>query len=114
MIDTLTLSVVDTLYVAGNTVMLHILFNEDCSSIGFAPYTPIFLESKTKDGKALGLNKIKNIVSLPNISSFVGADIVAGLNYIELPKEGKNNLLIDPGTNAETVLISEDSILCTL
>lgn len=113
MVDALTLTQIDTLYVAGNTVMLHILFNTDCSSIGSAPYTPVFLESKTANGKTLGLNKVNNIISLPNISSFVGADIVAGLNCIEPPEEGKSSLLIDLGTNAETVLYSEDSILCT-
>lgn len=113
MIDTLAPNGAKTLYAAGNTVMLHILFNVDCSSIGTAPYTPIFLDSKTADGKTLGLDKIKKVVSLANISSFVGADIVAGLNCIPSPEKGKYSLLIDLGTNAETVLYSGNSILCT-
>ena len=56
---------------------------------------------------------MKNIVSLPSISSFVGADIVAGLEFIGLPEENKYNLLIDLGTNAEVVLYSNTTGVAT-
>ena len=42
-----------------------------------------------------------------------GADIVAGLNFIGLPKSNKYNLLVDLGTNAEIALFSEEKVLCT-
>ncbi len=103
----------DTLYVSGNTTMLHILFGFDCSSIGIAPYTPIFLEEKTEKADKFGLTGVHTINSLPSIASFVGADIVAGLNYIKLPGNGKHSLLLDLGTNAELVLFSAESALCT-
>ncbi|MBR6557847.1 MAG: DUF4445 domain-containing protein [Clostridia bacterium] len=101
------------LYVSGNTTMLHLLFGIDCSSIGVAPYTPTFLESKSENGYGLGINGIDTAESLPSISAFVGADIVAGLSYIGIPKSGKYNLLVDLGTNAEICLFSEHSALCT-
>ncbi len=101
------------LYVSGNTTMLHLFFGIDCSAIGVAPYTPVFLESKHESAKKLGLAGVKEVESLPSIAAFVGADLVAGLNLVEMPQKNKYNLLIDLGTNAEIVLFSEKSVLCT-
>ena len=104
---------VDTMYVAANTTMLHTFFGVDCSSIGVAPYTPAFLEGKRESAETLGIRGVKDVISLPSISSFVGADIVAGLHLIDLPEDGKYNLLIDLGTNAEVVLYSKASGIAT-
>ena len=68
---------IDTMYVAGNVTMLHLFFNVDCSSIGVAPYTPVFLESKSADAEDIGIIGVGKVISLPSVSSFVGADIVA-------------------------------------
>lgn len=111
MIDRIDSVQVKKLFVAGNTTMLHLFFGIDCTSSGTAPYTPVFLESKkiTSDR----INGIEEIISLPCIHTFTGADIVAGLNFTETPKNNKYNLLVDLGTNAEIVLFSKDNILCT-
>ena len=103
----------EKMYVSGNTTMLHIFFGVDPSSMGVAPYTPTFLESKEVQGKELGLRNIKSIASLPCISAFVGADLVAGISYADLPEENKYNLLIDLGTNAEIVLYNQNNLFCT-
>ncbi|MBR2465588.1 MAG: DUF4445 domain-containing protein [Clostridia bacterium] len=100
---------VETVYVSANATMLHTFFGIDCASIGVAPYTPAFLDSKEEKADALGLVGVKRVVSLPSLSSFVGADIVAGLYCIGMPDEGKYNMLIDLGTNAEVVLYSNRS-----
>ena len=97
------------LYVAGNTTMLHLLLGEDPSAMGVAPYTPVFLEEQRRK---LPL-PVAEIITLPGVSAFVGADIVAGLLALEPPAEGKYNLLVDLGTNAEIVLYSEKEALCT-
>ena len=104
---------VDTLYVSANVTMLHTLFGVDCTSIGIAPYTPAFLEGKNENAEAVGIKGVKTVISLPSISSFVGADIVAGLHLIGMPEDGKYNLLIDLGTNAEVVLYSGSSGVAT-
>lgn len=109
MIKRLSVSVTD-MYVSGNTVMLHILLGEDCTGMAAAPYTPVFLGKRTTDAASLGINNVSLIHTLPCISPFVGADITAGINYID---NGKCNLLVDLGTNAEIVLIKEDSFVCT-
>lgn len=101
------------LYVSGNTTMLHLFFGVDCSSMGTAPYMPAFLDTQKSKGCELGISGISDVVSLPCVSAFVGADIVAGLNFVGLPEAGKYNLLIDLGTNAEMVLFSADDIVCT-
>lgn len=98
--------------VSGNVTMLHTFFGIDCSSIGVAPYTPAFLDGRTVSGEKIGLN-VGSVTALPSVHSFVGADIVAGLNYVGLPKKGKYNLLVDLGTNAEIVLFDESYALCT-
>ena len=104
---------VKKMYVAGNTAMLHLFFGIDCSAMGVSPYTPSFLDGRTENGTDVGIEKVQQITSLPNISAFVGADIVAGLNFSGMPEKGKYNILIDLGTNAEIVLYSEERILCT-
>ncbi len=101
------------LFVSGNTTMLHIFAGENPRSMGTAPYTPVFLCEKTVRGTDLGLRGVSNVTLCPSISAFAGADLVAGINYIGLPENGKYNLLADLGTNAEIALFSEKIIYCT-
>ena len=101
------------LFVSGNTCMLHFFFGKDASSLGAYPYSPVFLESQTVSSEALGLKNVTDVISLPCISAFVGADLTAGLSFIEKPKDNKYNILVDLGTNAEILLFSKDKLLCT-
>ena len=111
--DEFKLSSVPTMYVAGNTTMLHCFFGVDCSSMGVSPYTPTFVEAQVKKGSECGIVGVENVVSLPSVSAFVGADIVAGINYVDLPETGKYSLLVDLGTNAEIVVFDSENLLCT-
>lgn len=101
------------MYVSGNTTMLHLFFGVDCSAMGVAPYTPSFLGSRTEKAKALGIENVETVESLPMVDAFVGADIVAGLGLVALPEKGRHSLLVDLGTNAEIVLFDDESALCT-
>lgn len=101
------------IYVAGNTTMLHIFLGVDPSSMGVSPYTPVFLDSKEIKGTEIGLIEIENVISLPCISAFVGADLVAGINYANMPSDNKFNLLVDLGTNAEAILYNKNELYCT-
>lgn len=103
----------DKMYVSGNTTMLHTFWGEDCSTLGTYPYTPVFLEGRKGDAQSLNIEGIKEIETLPCISSFVGADIVAGISCLDKPSEGKYNLLVDLGTNAEIALVGNGEIICT-
>ena len=105
---------IEKMFVAGNTTMLHTFFGVDCSSMGASPYTPKFIESRRESGDKLGLPSVGEVISLPGISAFVGADIVAGMYYVGMPADpAKYNILIDLGTNAEIVLYNSKTALCT-
>ena len=93
--------------------MLHLFFGVDPSPMGAAPYKPVFLDLKKASGESLGIPDVKEAVSLPGAAAFVGADLTAGLNFVGFPPEGKHRLLIDLGTNAEVLLFSQSSALCT-
>lgn len=113
LLDRYGLANIPRMYVAGNTTMLHLFLGVDCSSIGVSPYTPAFLGERCVSGNEVGLDNIGEIVTLPNISAFVGSDIVAGLGFVGSPKDAeKYSLLIDLGTNAEIVLFGRDKYLC--
>lgn len=113
MIEDCCLPEINSLYVSGNTTMLHTLFNIDPSSMGVAPFAPEFIHSKHENAEALGIKGVRKIISLPSVSAFAGADIVAGMNYIGIESDESYNLLIDLGTNAEIVLFSASKVLCT-
>lgn len=113
MISVLDVCKVNTLYVSGNTTMLHLLLGEDCSEMGVAPYTPAFIEAKSVDAKAIGINNVEKIETLPCVAAFTGADIVAGMNFIGTPQGEKYSLLVDLGTNAEIVLMGKNGSVST-
>lgn len=92
--------------VAANTTMMHILLGVSPSSIGKSPYSPVFVSSKNISSSSLGINisSFGRVYLLPGVSSYIGADIVAGVCVCDLHKTDKNILFIDIGTNGEIVL----------
>lgn len=100
----------EKIVIAGNTTMLHIILGEDPLSIALAPFKPKFIEKQVKKGHSTGLNinADAEVVTLPCISAFVGADIVAGLAALKVSQ--KNYLFLDIGTNGEIALIKEEKI----
>ncbi len=105
--------VFDRLYVAGNTTMLHLLLGIDPTPMGTAPYTAAFLDERRLPATDLGLSGVREVIALPGIAAFVGADLVAGAYHVGRPPAGQYRLLVDLGTNAEILLMSHDAILCT-
>jgi len=104
--------------VSGNTTMLHIFCGADPSGMGHAPYTPEFLEERNFKGEELSLSA-SQVTLLPGVSAFIGADIVAGLAYIDVLGNSKTAnagslLFIDIGTNGEMALYTkkDKKIIC--
>ncbi len=96
--------------VTGNTVMLHIFAGEEIAAFGKFPFTPVFLETRTY-GAELGYSA-QEVILLPNISAFVGADITCGAIATHLTGAG-TNLLVDLGTNGEMLLSHQGKLYAT-
>lgn len=100
--------------VAANATMMHFLLGVNTNSIGKSPYATVFSREKNIKARDLGINisPFGRVYCLPGVSSYIGADIVAGAVVSELKKTKKNILFIDIGTNGEIVL-SKEGELCS-
>ncbi|MDR3592101.1 MAG: ASKHA domain-containing protein [Negativicutes bacterium] len=94
------------LVLAGNTCMHHLFFAISPSSLGRAPYKPIFRQTSCTAATGLGVaaNSAAQVCWLPGVAGFVGADTVAMLLAHPLATDDKVRLAIDVGTNGEIVL----------
>lgn len=104
---------IDSLYeiiFSANSVMMHILMGVDPTSLGIAPYKIVSYFNFEIDAKEIGmkLGKYTKAFTIPSISSYVGADILSGVNHIDIEKIDKNIMFIDIGTNTELVLKYKD------
>ena len=100
--------------IGANCTMMHMLLGVDATSIGKAPYAPVFVKAKNINARDIGIKvaQFGRIYCLPSVSSYIGADIVAGSYVCELEKSKENILFIDIGTNGEIVLSKGGELLC--
>lgn len=100
--------------VGANCTMMHTLLGVDATPIGRAPYAPMFTGAKDIKASEVGITGAKGarLYCLPSVSSYIGADIVAGAYVCELQKQKENVLFIDIGTNGEIVLSKGGDLLC--
>ncbi len=100
--------------VGANCTMMHMLLGVDATSIGKAPYAPMFVRAKDIKASEIGIHVAEGarLYCLPSVSAYIGADIVAGAYVCELKKEKGNVLFIDIGTNGEIVLSNKGRLLC--
>lgn len=89
--------------VAANTTMLHLFLGVDPTPMGAYPFTPVFTETRQISGEELGIN-VHDIILLPSVSAYIGADITAGILATGIHKLKETALLVDIGTNGEIVL----------
>lgn len=100
---------IETIYeitVGANATMMHLLLGVDTASIGKSPFYTVFSKSQNLPAAPLGLNisPFARLYCLPGVSSYIGADIVAGVVVSQLKETHENILFIDMGTNCEIVL----------
>lgn len=100
--------------VGANCTMMHMLLGVDATSIGKAPYAPMFVRARNIKASEIGIRAAEGarLYCLPSVSAYIGADIVAGSYVCELKKEKGNVLFIDIGTNGEIVLSNKGRLLC--
>ncbi len=98
----------------GNPTMIHILAGVDPQSIGTFPYQPVFYEAKTFQTTDLGFDIGDiSLQVLPQISGFIGGDILSAALAVDLENQPEGTLLIDLGTNGELLLRGKDKLFAT-
>lgn len=104
---------ISRIVIAGNTTMEHLLVGADGNSIRLEPYIPEFLELTGKSAQDLGIPAGQGapLILAPNVGSYVGGDITAGILPTMIWNRDEMNLFIDLGTNGELVLGSRDYML---
>ncbi len=90
----------------GNSCMHHLFLGLLPESLVHAPYQPVFREAIRIPADSVGIHAGEGaeMLWLPLIAGFVGADTVGGLLATRLGEEEPLTLLIDIGTNGELVL----------
>lgn len=98
----------------GNPAMIHILAGVDPRPIGVSPYQPVFNEARILNTKDLGFSFANiSLQILPQVSGFIGGDILSAGLAVDLTDQPEGTLLIDLGTNGELLLKGKDSLFAT-
>lgn len=100
--------------VAGNTTMLHFLLGLEPSYIRREPYVGVGYSPPAFRAAEVGLHIAPRglLYCLPMISSFVGADTVAGVLAVGMDTSDELSVMIDIGTNGEVVIGNRDWLVC--
>jgi uncharacterized 2Fe-2S/4Fe-4S cluster protein (DUF4445 family) len=101
--------------ISGNTVMSHLLLGVPVDTLATAPYHAVFSRAPVISASEAGLavNPGAPVYFSPNIMSFVGGDISAGLLASRMFGNDGHFLLVDLGTNGEIVLKAGRELITT-
>jgi len=99
--------------VAGNTAMTHLFLGLNPRWIIREPYIPVVNRPGLMRAAELGIavNPQARILVFPNIGSYFGGDLIAGILYSGLDRRETPAILVDVGTNAEVVLGDRDWLI---
>jgi uncharacterized 2Fe-2S/4Fe-4S cluster protein (DUF4445 family) len=94
------------LSIAGNTSMTHLLLGLNPRWMIREPYIPVVNRPGVRRAAELGIAVHPNARALifPNVGSYFGGDLIAGILYSDMDRRDETALLVDVGTNAEVVL----------
>lgn len=101
------------LCVASNTTMNHLLVGVDAAPVRMEPYVPSFFswEGLLAGDLRLPANPQAPVLLAPNIGSYVGGDITAGVFASLIWNEPACSLFIDLGTNGEIAFGNQDFLV---
>ncbi|HID69316.1 MAG TPA: DUF4445 domain-containing protein [Desulfobacterales bacterium] len=105
---------INSITIAGNTTMTHLLLQLEPDNIRRSPYVPVSTFVPPLHATDLHLELPHHCVALlfPAISSYVGGDIVAGVMGSGMYRTELLTLFIDVGTNAEIVIGNREWLAC--
>ena len=92
--------------VAGNTTMTHFLLGLDPYGLCREPYIPVVNKPGIITAENLGLDIFPTapVLIFPNVGSYFGGDLIAGILATGMSETEEVTMLIDVGTNAEVVI----------
>jgi uncharacterized 2Fe-2S/4Fe-4S cluster protein (DUF4445 family) len=101
---------IDYIVAAGNTTMEHLFYGINPQFIREEPYIPVATFFPLVRGKSVGfrIDPQAIVYTMPNVASYVGGDITAGVLVSQIHKKDEVSLFIDIGTNGEIVLGNKD------
>lgn len=93
--------------IAGNTAMCEILMGIRPEGLIGAPFAPDYAGIVRKKGGELGFSFLNDaeVILLPPIGGYVGADALAVYCYVNQKAKGSKTLAVDIGTNGEILLL---------
>lgn len=105
---------ISTITLAGNTTMTQLMLAVNPRYIRRSPYVPASTIYPPIRATDLGMNLKEHVTALvyPQVSSYVGGDIVAGVMGSGMYRTEKLTLYMDIGTNAEIVIGNKDWLAC--
>lgn len=105
---------INSITLAGNTTMTHLLLKLEPHNIRRAPYVPVSTFFPPIRAQDINIQLPEHAVALayPAISSYVGGDIVAGVMGSGMYRTKALTLYIDIGTNAEIVVGNREWLVC--
>ena len=100
--------------VAGNTTMMHLFLGLPPAEIRREPYVPVAMAPLVFHAADIGLRiHARAIVAcMPGSGSYVGGDITADVLACGMDQRPELAMLIDAGTNGETVIGNRDFLVC--
>jgi uncharacterized 2Fe-2S/4Fe-4S cluster protein (DUF4445 family) len=104
---------IDKMVVTGNTTMTHLFYGVNPEWIRLEPYIPtasLFPVTRAKS-VGIGIHEQAPVYSFPNVASYVGGDITAGILTSRIHTKEETSLFIDVGTNGEIVLGNKDWLM---
>ena len=101
------------LSVAGNTSMTHLCMGLNPHWIIREPYIPVVNRPGVLRAQDLGLDAAPSarVFLFPNVGSYFGGDLIAGLLSTGMHRANGTEILVDVGTNAEVVLGNQNYLI---
>lgn len=105
---------ISTITFSGNTTMTQLFLNVNPRYIRRSPYVPAANTYPPFKAMEIGLELPEHVTALvyPQVSSYVGGDIVAGVMGSGMYQDEEVTLYMDIGTNAEVVIGNKDWLVC--
>ena len=106
---------ISTITFSGNTTMTQLFLEIEPRHIRRSPYVPTASLYPPFTAKEVGIEINEHAIALiyPQVSSFVGGDIVSGVMGSGMYRDERLTLFLDIGTNAELVVGNKEWLACT-